>query len=490
MTRRVFLPMVGGTAMAMALSGYRSRKGDGPNIFLVITDDQSWCHTSSTGSPWIRTPNYDRLVGEGVHFTRAFASAPICTPTRAALLTGGQPWSLGEGMQLCGTLPAEHVTYPELLAKRGWHCGATGKGWGPGDHAAAGRAENPAGRFYREHRFELTEPSSKLSRFDYVENFRAFMKARPKGAPFCFWLGIHEPHVPLESGSGLRAGKKLEDVVVPPFLPDTPEVRSDLLDYALEIEWADIQLGRVLDELKKSGEMENTLIVMTSDNGMPFPGGKGTCYEYGIRVPLALSWQGRFRAARHDCLASTVDVAATIFEATGLELPERGAGVSLLGLCESGRERHERTAVFAGRERQNDSRAGDLGYPVRAIRTAEWLYIENAAPERWPGGDPEEFRDLDPTPTKALLLERRDDGEIGRFFRKAAAPRPARELYRPEEDPGCWKNLAEEPEHAEVVAELSRRLQAQLLKDGDLRALGRGDEYEAMPFRLPRRGTG
>jgi uncharacterized sulfatase len=198
----------------------------------------------------------------------------------------------------------------------------------------------------------------------------------------------------LEAGSGLRAGKKLKEAVVPPFLPDTPEVRRDLLDYALELEWADEQLGKVLDELERTGEMEHTLVIATSDNGMPFPGGKGTCGEYGTRVPLALHWRGRFAPAKREALVSTADVGATIFEATGLSLPGQGAGASLLRLCERGNEAVDRSAVFAGRVRQNDSdsRENDLGYPVRSIRTRDWLYIQNAEPGRWPGGGPREVQ--------------------------------------------------------------------------------------------------
>lgn len=112
----------------------------------------------------------------------------------------------------------------------------------------------------------------------------------PSDQPFCFWYGATEPHRVFEQGSGLRAGKQLASAPPPPFLPDVPEVRSDLLDYCLEIEWFDTHLGRMLKQLEDASELDNTFVIVTSDNGMSFPRTKAKLYEYGFHMLLAIRW--------------------------------------------------------------------------------------------------------------------------------------------------------------------------------------------------------
>jgi N-sulfoglucosamine sulfohydrolase len=240
-------------------------KDDRPNILIAISDDQSFAHTSATGCKALRTPAFDRVAKEGVLFRNAFRASPGCSPCRASLLTGRHPWQIEQAGTHASSFPTNYVVFPDLLEAAGYAVGYKGKGWGPGDWKVSGRKRNPAGPEFG--RRTLTPPFKGMKDNDYAGNFQDFLAGRPKGRPFCFWYGGHEPHRGYEKGSGLKAGKKLEDVVVPPFLPDTPEVRSDILDYCVEIEWFDTHLARMLKALEDAGELDNTLVVVTGDNG-------------------------------------------------------------------------------------------------------------------------------------------------------------------------------------------------------------------------------
>ena len=338
-----------------------------PNILFVITDDQSYPHASAYGSTMVETPAFDRIAQEGVLFTNAYVASPGCSPSRAAFLTGRYPWQIEEAGTHASSFPTDYVVFPDLLESAGYWIGFTGKGWGPGDWRVSGRSRNPAGPVFNERR--TAPPIPHISDIDYTANFGDFLAQRPDGAPFFFWYGSHEPHRTFHPGAGLAAGKQLAEAEVPGYLPDTPEVRSDLLDYALEIEWADAHLARMLEMLEATGELDNTLVIVTSDNGMPFPRAKATVYDGGIHVPLAIRWPERIPGSRTvDDLVSLVDVTPTILEAAGVTDPalREMSGRSILDLLTSGGNgvlEAERDAVFAGRERHSSSRRQNVGYP-------------------------------------------------------------------------------------------------------------------------------
>ncbi|HRE81694.1 MAG TPA: sulfatase-like hydrolase/transferase, partial [Opitutaceae bacterium] len=236
-----------------------------PNILFIIFDDWGGStHAGIAGNAWIKTPNFDRVAREGILFKNAFTSNPKCSPCRASILTGRNSWQLKEAVSHNGLFPSGFVVYPDLLETAGYAIGLTGKGWGPGDFKTlTGWTRNPAGPAFNARKRK--PETSAMSENDYGANFEDFLKTRAPGKPFCFWMGFTEPHRAYERGSGVRLGKKLEDVVVPAYLPDTEGIRSDLLDYALEVEAGDAHIGRALALLEASGELENTLIVVTSD---------------------------------------------------------------------------------------------------------------------------------------------------------------------------------------------------------------------------------
>jgi uncharacterized sulfatase len=399
-------------------------------------------------------------------------------------LTGRNPWQLKEAGTQASLFPAEFPVYTELLEAEGYHVGYTGKPWGPGNWRATGRKINPVGNEYNAR--QLRPPISGIKSIDYEANFADFLKDRPDGAPFCFWYGCHEPHRNYEPGSGLRSGKKLEDVSVPPFYPDNETVRSDLLDYFLEIEWFDKHLGRMIDLLEQVGKLENTLIVVTSDNGMPFPLAKATLYEDGIRMPFAVQWTARISGPRViDDLISFIDVAPTFLEAVGLEpLPEM-TGRSLLPMLvanQSGTINARRSFVLMGKERHNHARAENVGYPIRAIRTQQYLYLRNRKPQRWPMGDLPGYycHTKMINPTNSYILKHQDDS-TRYFYHITFAKRSEDELYDIQKDPHCLNNLADKPEFAEMKARLWTQLQDKLTEQGDPRMLGHGDIFDSYP---------
>lgn len=454
--------------------------GPRPNILLVIADDWSYGHAGMFGCSWVKTPAFDRIAREGVLFRNCFTSNPKCSPSRASLLTGRNTWQLEAASCHYGVFPAKWPVYPDLLESAAYLVGFTGKGWGPGDWKAGGFRRNPAGKQFNQQK--LMPPLRGISDIDYAANFREFLKQRRADQPFCFWFGPNEPHRPYEEGSGLRAGKKLSDVNLPPYYPDSDIIRSDLLDYAMEVEWFDKHLGQMLQELEASGELENTLVLVTSDQGMPFPRAKGQVYEEGYHLPLAMRWGKHIIAGRVvEDFINVRDVAPTLLKLAGVEVPPSITGQDFLPQIQnraSGWVDRNRNAMLIGKERHDLGRPHDWGYPVRAIRTPEYLFVRNFAPERWPVSNPETgYSNCDNSPTKTLILSSFDD-----HYRLCFGLRPAEELYRVDRDSHCIQNLAVKTDQEAAKNKLNARLEQLLRADRDPRILGHGDVFDTYKY--------
>ena len=463
-----------------------------PNILFCITDDQSWLHAGAYGATWIRTPAFDQVAREGALFQNAFVSTPSCGPARASILTGQDFYRLGPASMNHTEWRAGLATYPDLLAAQGYRTGCTGKGWGPGNWKVPGRSVPPAGPAFDE--ATKKPPATGMSANDYAANFERFLETTG-GAPFCFWAGFAEPHRVFEAGYGRRAGHNTAGAVVPPFLPDTPAVREDLIDYAAEIEWADQQFARMLEVLARRGETENTIVVFTSDNGMAFPRAKGNLYDYGTHMPLAVRWPQRIRPGLViPDLTSLVDLAPTFLDACGVARPNGMTGRSLLPRLTGQTTKPLREHAVFGIERHfPGSRPQGAGYPSRAIRTTRFLYIENLTPERNPSGDrpgpvwPEDdptggFGDSDGGPSKTELCRQ---GAHPDLFQSAFGQRPAVELYDAAADPACRKNLAGDARFRREQKRLKLRLDAHRRATADPRALGNGEQLDAVMRRFP-----
>jgi N-sulfoglucosamine sulfohydrolase len=467
MSSLVRIGLLLGAVLASGL-GARQPAPSRPNILVIIADDWSYPHAGAYGDRVVKTPTFDRVAREGVLFRNAFAAAPSCTPSRASLLTGRAVHQLGEGGNLWGFLPSRFDVYPDRLESAGYVIGHTRKGWGPGNFQAGGRARNPAGPQFA--------------------SFDEFYKQAPKDKPFCFWFGSTDPHRPYEKGTGAGSGLKAEDVLVPAFLPDTPEVRSDILDYYYEVERIDREAGAIVAALERAGQLDNTLIVWTADNGLPFPRAKANLYDGGTHVPLAIRLPDKVKGGRTlDDFVVLTDLAPTLLEAAGLKPAPGMTGRSLMTLL-AGERQPGRDKVFLERERHANVRRGDLSYPARAIRTQDYLYIRNYRPDRWPAGDPEmyfavgEFGDIDGSPSKDLLLARQSDPAIARYFNLATAKRPAEELYDLRKDPGQINNVAMKEEYERIKKDLRAALDKWMRDTGDPRITTDDDRWDKYPY--------
>ncbi|MDR2773249.1 MAG: sulfatase-like hydrolase/transferase [Tannerella sp.] len=267
-----------------------------PNILLVINDDQTYFHTGFAGCRFVGTPGFDRVAANGIYFSNCYAGSPGSAPSRSALVTGRHHWQNEQSGQHASSWMKKYVPFVDLLQSEGYHTGYTGKGVEPFRYAndendSLWRKGNAAGTAFNGYRYTKGDPSDSrtaegIGLVNYYENFHRFMQQRKAGQPFYFWYGPTEPHRAYEKNSWKRNGKNLEQADVPGFLPDTEEIRGDMLDYAVEIEWADLHLCNMLNYLDSIGELDNTIVIVTADNGMPFPRAKANCFEYGVHVRI------------------------------------------------------------------------------------------------------------------------------------------------------------------------------------------------------------
>lgn len=472
---------------ALLITSFSSQAAPPPNILFAIADDWG-AHAGAYGTPWIKTPAFDRVAKEGLLFNHAYTPNAKCAPSRACILTGRNSWQLKEAANHICYFPPEFKGWAEALAEHGWNVGHTTKGWGPGvANDATGKPRAMTGKPWNRRRTEA--PTAEISNSDYAANFTDFLDAAPKDKPWCFWYGSLEPHRGYEFGSGVKlGGKKLSDIDrVPACWPDSDVVRNDMLDYAFEAEHFDRHLGRMLDELEKRGLLENTLVIVTADHGMPFPRSKGNANMLANHVPFAAMWKkGIAHPGRViDDFISFVDLAPTFIELAGLQWSQTGmAASSARSLTEifqsdkAGQVIAARDHVLLGKERTDVGRPNDWGYPIRAIVTKDSAFIENFEPTRWPAGNPETgYMDCDAGATKTLILDAHRKNTADPFWQLCFGMRPATEFYDLKQDPDLVKNLSGDPRMAPLRAQLHRELTAQ----SDPRMEGKGsifDQYE------------
>ena len=466
-----------------------------PNILFAIADDWG-VHAGAYGTPWVKTPAFDRVAREGILFRNAYTPMAKCAPSRACILTGRNTWQLKEAANHVCYFPAEFKGWAEALAEHGWFTGHTMKGWGPGvAKGADGRPRLMTGRAFNARK--AVPPTKDMSNNDYAANFSDFLDAAPKETPWCFWYGAIEPHRPYEAGSGVaKGGRKLSDIDrVPACWPDNDTVRNDMLDYAFEVEHFDRHLGRMLADLEKRGLLRNTLVIATSDHGMPFPRSKGNAYELANHVPLAAMWPaGIAKPGRTVAdFVSFIDIAPTFIELAQLKWPDTGMaptpGRSLTDIFRSekgGTVDPARDHVLIGKERTDIGRPHDWGYPTRGIIKDGWLYLQNFEPARWPGGNPETgYLDCDAGATKSFILDAHRANPADPHWALAFGLRPAEELYHLATDPDAIRNLAGKPSGAAIQSALHEQMTSELRQQGDPRMEGKGSLFDEYPHANP-----
>lgn len=454
-----------------------------PNVVLFITDDESWLERSAYGWSNLPTPHFDRVARDGILFTRGYTSVPSCAPSRASLLTGRNFWELEEGAFIQAWLPAKFPVLPDLLTAGGYHAGYTGKGWGPGVPPPSRGRRNPAGTAYNEVKRGTLEDG--ISPIDYAGNFERFLSARPAGKPFSFWVGCLEPHDPVGADNHLKLaaqhGLTPEAIKVPGFLPDTPGIRRHRANMLYEVCHADADLGRILRILEERGELSNTLVIVTSDNGTQLLRSKANAYDWGVREPLAIMWPAHIKPGRRvDDFVNFADFAPTILHAAGLPVPPSMSGRSFLDILlspASGRLDPTRGWTVAGLEWHGELEPVNLA--VRMIRDERYQYLINygTGPRLAPSARPPlPDRDFERTAATAgeteLVLKHPDHPTVKPFLTLLRDARPREELYDCEADPWELKNLADSPAHAAVKARLKAQLEAYQRQTKDPRITG------------------
>lgn len=507
-----------------------------PNIVFAFADD--WGRYASAYRQFegpnslnqlIDTPHFDRIAKEGALFQNAFVPAPSCTPCRSSILAGQYFWQTGMGAILEGAIWDESIpTYPLVLEEAGYHIGYTYKVWSPGrtmnaPYGAERTRYEPAGRNYGRFSHHVSEQAATIG-IDgakeslYAEtrqNFDAFLAARPDNVPFCYWWGPTNTHRTWERGSGKTIWDLDPDDLkgrLPAFLPDVHDVREDVCDYLGECLAVDAGLGVLLERLEAIGELDNTLIVVSGDHGIPgFPRAKCNLYNIGCEVALAARWPQQIQPGRViEDMVNLMDLGPTFLDAAGVEIPDLMTAQSLLPVLtspQSGQIESDRDAVFLGRERHvATARQGNLPYPQRAIRTRDYLYVYNFEPDRWPVGDPVglddleteapafhdlqwvtrvAYADLDAGPTKAWMIHHRAEKEVRPLFELGFGKRPQEELFDLRTDPDYMNNLAQDPAYNAIRQQLHDRLMAQLRLQDDPRVTELPCRFEHAPYAGP-----
>lgn len=470
-----------------------SDSADRPNILFCIADDASYPHMSAYGCQWVETPGFDRVAREGLLFNNAYTPNAKCAPSRACILTGRNSWQLKEAANHWPFFPAEFRSYVEVLKEHGYHVGKTAKGWAPGIALDKnGKPRQLAGTPYNKRR--LKPPAKAISSTDYAGNFRDFLEANQNGKPWCFWYGSTEPHRAYEYGAGVAKGKKKLSEIdeVPVFWPDNEKIRNDMLDYAFEIEHFDDHLSQMIKLLEQRKQLDNTLIVVTADNGMPFPRIKGQEYEMSNHLPLAIMWKnGIQRPGREiDDHVSFIDFAPTFLEVVGIPWKTSGMqpspGRSLTDIFhseKSGKVTENRNHVLIGKERHDIGRPDDQGYPIRGIVHNGLLYLENFEPDRWPAGDPVTgYLNCDASPTKTEILRLMRSAEDSSYWKLSFGKRAKQELFDIKKDRYCMQNLVGVDEYHTRMLALRSLLFEKLKEQDDPRMFGNGEIFDRYKY--------
>ena len=462
-----------------------------PNILFCLADDVSFPFWGAYGCNWVKTPNIDKLASQGILFMNAYTCNAKSGPSRSCILTGRNSWQLEEACNHFAFWPSQFVTFAEVMRENRYEVAKTGKGWAPGDPGKVnGKKRELIGKSYDA--IKLFPPTSEISDIDYAANFADFIDNRDKSSPFFFWFGSLEPHRFYEYGSGVNKGHyRLNDIdKIPQYWPECEETRNDMLDFAFELEHFDTHLGKMVEKLKKEGLLDNTIIVVTADNGMPFPRIKGQAYHSSNHLPMLVFWPNgiKRKGVKNKDFVNFIDLAPTFLEVAGIDGESKGMkkieGKSLLSLIKSGKEKFDpsRDHVLVCKERHDIGRPNDEGYPIRGIVTDNFLYIYNFEPDRWPAGNPETgYLNCDGGAIKTQIIK---DGRTytHKFWSLNFGKRPQEELYDIVKDPDCMENLIFSKKWRKVADKLQKQMFDELISQGDYRALGDSSYYERMQY--------
>ncbi|MEM1248631.1 MAG: sulfatase [Acidobacteriota bacterium] len=404
-----------------------------PNILWLSSEDNG-PHLGAYGDDFATTPHLDALAKKGMIYSRAWSNAPVCAPARTAVISGLYPTSTGsQHMRSRTRLPEGFRFFPQLLREAGYY------------------ASNNAKEDYN-----LEKPGAVWDE----SSRQAHWRGRAAGQPFFSVFNFVQSHESLIRRRPHEARHDPDLVPLPPYHPDTPEVRQDWAQYYDQMTVVDAEIGQVLDELEKDGLAETTIVFYWGDHGVGLPRGKRTALNTGLHVPLIVSIPPAFeslappgweRGGVNDRLVGFVDFAPTVLRLAGIEPPAELQGRAFLG--PSPLEPKPFLLGFRGRM---DERV-DL---VRTLTDGRYVYSRSYLPDR-PHGQHVWYQFQ--TPTTRVWYERWRAGELpesqSSFW---LSPRPVEELYDLEKDPHEVRNLARSADHAAVLSRLRTQLRRAL----------------------------
>ncbi|MFN9720451.1 MAG: sulfatase, partial [Planctomycetota bacterium] len=413
-----------------------------PNLVVLLADDHSAVDSSVYGEESISTPHLDRMAAAGMVFERAFVNSPSCAPSRAALFTGMYP--ARNGAEANHSKPHHDIRrMPAYLKVLGYEVVSFGKTSHYG-HVKDQGFDLAIGFEYHNHAC--------------VEECINFLKSRKSDRPLELFFGTHRPHVPLPEAETIDP----TTVHIRPMYVDTPEFRQYRARYVNAVKKMDEEIGAVYAAAKEVLGSANTMFLQTSDHGSQLPFGKWNLYDDGIRVPLIVHWEGKVAAgSRTKSLVQWMDILPTLIEVAEGSVPDRIDGKSFLTVLRNADHPH-RDAIFATHTGDGSKNV----YPCRSMRTSRWHYIRNLHPE---------FRytthiDRVQGPERDYWLSwekaAKSDPEAARIVARYRQ-RPAHELYDLDADPFELNNLAENPNHADRLQEMSAALNEWMKSTGD-----------------------
>ena len=426
-----------------------------PNIVFIIADDLSWDDLGAYGHPHIRTPHLDQMARDGMRFDNAFLTTSSCSPSRSSIITGQYPHNT-DAEQLHWPLPAEQLTFVERLKASGYWTAQAGK-WHLGD---AVRDRFDEIRDVGTIGFVLSPEGKSLppeGDGSGSENWLSLLRDRPANKPFFLWLAAVDPHRPYVDDI-IDQPHTNDEVVVPPYMPDIPEVRADLAQYYDEVSRLDSYVGSILAELEEQGVADNTLVLFISDNGRPFQRDKTTLLDGGIKTPWIVKWPAQVPAGSvSGSLVSSVDIAPTFLQLAGVEVPESFEGHDFSSLLTDPASEIRETVYAEDHWHDHDDFS-------RAVRTKQYKYIRNFFPEL-PNTPPADA--LTGAAFKATL-PLYEAGELTDAQRVIFdAPRPEEELYDVIADPYEMTNLAGSDAHAETLDVMREHMRVAREASGD-----------------------
>jgi len=420
-----------------------------PNLILIIADDMAWDDCGAYGHPSIRTPNIDRLAKEGMRFTQAFLTTSSCSPSRASIITGTYPHQT-DAEQLHWPLPGDRVTFVEHLKASGYWTAAAGK-WHLGD-AVRDRfdyiaAENTAGFVLQSGKAD-NKPTQAESDGSGCQQWLPSLQKRPADQPFFLWLAAVDPHRPYQDSTIAKPHTQAY-VILPPYIPDSESVRKDFALYYDEIHRMDDYIGQVLEELDRTGQSENTLVLFISDNGRAFPREKTTLYDGGIKTPWLIRWPKEVQAgAVTDALVSSLDIAPTFLQLAGLEVGSNFLGKDFSKILQD-TSAAINDYVFA------EDHWHDFEDYGRAVRNQRYKLIRNYYPDLANTPPADALR----SPTFQYMLEQQAAANLNQDQQACfLAPRPEEELYDLQMDPHELQNKIDDPKYADIAKELRQAL--------------------------------